>query len=260
MTLRCDNSSLFGVPWIALFDRDDHHQPAAAGNREPYTFDVRHAGLLHFIPNQSRPEIRTIPAKFRWRSAWRRAENDLVVAVIEPLHLHPRLGALGAGVITRPFAKRSFNLRLIEMDIAFDDDFSIGRNRQTGVFAFDHFERFAADTTDEFIFRNAIGHFNAARQKSQRIVAKRHGDFERLAAGLVFLPLDTTMLTGGNIKSQLILFVDHDTVGAVIDPAFVRVARNINATRSDVTATVFIMPLGGGKLEHVDIALFIDVI
>src|SRR5258706_5317981 len=122
MTLRCDNSSLFGVPWIALFDRDDHHQPAAAGNREPYTFDVRHSGLFHFVPNQCRSEIRTIPAKFCRRTARRRTENNRIVAVIEPLHLDPRLAALGACRLTGPFAEGSFNLRLIEMNVTFNDD------------------------------------------------------------------------------------------------------------------------------------------
>ena len=54
---------------IALLDGNAHHQSAAAGNRQPDAFDVRHAGLFHLVPNQRRAQIGTIPAEFRRRAA-----------------------------------------------------------------------------------------------------------------------------------------------------------------------------------------------
>jgi len=52
MALRRDDRGLFCMAGIALLDRNDHHQAAATGDREPYAFYVRHTGFFHLVPDQ----------------------------------------------------------------------------------------------------------------------------------------------------------------------------------------------------------------
>ena len=129
-----------------------------------------------------------------------------------------------------------------------------------GIFAFDHFERLAANAADKFVFRHAIRNFDAARQEREGIVAERHGHFERLAACGVFFSLDAAVFARRNIEADLVLVMDHDSIGAVIHPAFVGILGDIDAAGTDVAATVLVMPERCWELEHVDIAVFVDVI
>ena len=90
-------------------------------------------------------------------------------------------------------------------------------------------------------------------------MAEGHGNFEWLPAGSVFFPLNAAVFARRDIKSQLILVMDHDAIRTVVDPPFVGIAGNIDAARADVAAAVLVMPERRGKLEHVDIAIFVHV-
>ena len=260
MALRCDDRGLLRMSWIALLDRNDQYQTTTARNVQPNAFNIRHAGLFHLVPDQSRTEIGAIPAELCRRSARRRAEDNGNIAVIEPFNFHPGLGPFSTGVISRPLPKGTFNSRIIEMNVAFDDDFRVCRNRQTGVLAFDHFERFSSDAANEFIFRHAIRHLDTAGQKSQRIVTERHSDLEWLAAGGIFFSLDAAVLAGRDVKSHGVLVMNHHPISAVVHPTFIRVARNIDTTGSDVPSTVLIVPQRSRKLKKIDISVFVDVL
>src|SRR2546426_4251850 len=50
MALGSDQRGLARMPGITLLDRDNQNETAAARNREPHTFDVGHARLLHLGP------------------------------------------------------------------------------------------------------------------------------------------------------------------------------------------------------------------
>src|SRR5690242_20454376 len=91
-------------------------------------------------------------------------------------------------------------------------------------------------------------------------MAKRHSNLERLSAGGIFLALDSAMLTGRNIKPDLVFIVDHHAVRPVIDPTLVGIARNVDTARADITAAVLVMPKRRWEFEHVDIAVFVDVV
>src|SRR5262245_30520322 len=91
-------------------------------------------------------------------------------------------------------------------------------------------------------------------------MAEGHGDFERLAIGGVLFALDAAVLAGRNVKSQLVFVMDHDPVRTVIYPTFVGIAGNIHAPGANITAAVFVMPERRRELEHVDIAILIDVV
>src|SRR5688572_3595839 len=91
-------------------------------------------------------------------------------------------------------------------------------------------------------------------------MAERHCNLERLAVGGVLFPLNAPVLARRNIKSQLVLVVDHDPISAVIDPALVGIARNIDAASAYITTAVFVVPKWRRKFKHVDIAVLVDVI
>src|SRR5437870_13756223 len=54
--------------------------------------------------------------------------------------------------------------------------------------------------------------------------------------------------------------MDHNPVGAVINPTFVGVARDVDASRTDIAAAVLVMPERRRELEHVDVAVFVHVV
>ena len=54
--------------------------------------------------------------------------------------------------------------------------------------------------------------------------------------------------------------MNHDPVGAVIHPPFVRVACDIYASGADVAATILVVPKRRWELKHVDVAVFVNVI
>ena len=82
------------------------------------------------------------------------------------------------------------------MYIALNDDLGVCGNGQSGVFAFDHFEWFATNTANKFIFGNAVRNFDATGQEGQRIVAERHSHLKGLTAGGVFVALHAAVLAG----------------------------------------------------------------
>jgi hypothetical protein len=54
--------------------------------------------------------------------------------------------------------------------------------------------------------------------------------------------------------------MDHDPVGAAIDPALVRIARDVVAAGAYIASAIRVMPLGGGKFQDVHIVAAHDVL
>ena len=104
------------------------------------------------------------------RLVLRRAGQDRIVAMQDgfDVDVRPILGVVG--VITHPFAKRSFRPGLARNSFAFDRDFAIGGDLKAGEgFAHD-VERFAAQTVCDVIFTDFRQ--RARRQhKQQRILS-----------------------------------------------------------------------------------------
>src|SRR5205823_12511445 len=112
-----------------------------------------------------------------WRTCGRRAENDWVVAMIEPLHFHGGLRAHRTRVVSRPFSERSFVHILARDGFALDHNLSRRGNWQTGIFANDYGHGRTLQPADPVVFRDTARHFNATRQIKQRILAERNCDF-----------------------------------------------------------------------------------
>ncbi len=84
-----------------------------------------------------------------------------------------RLRRLVAGEITGEFRERSFHdeFRRIELEIAFDHDFGGGRYVEINGFAFDNFDRGAADRAHDVVFAHALLHRRAARETERGLPA-----------------------------------------------------------------------------------------
>ena len=95
--------------------------------------------------------------------------------MIEPFDVNPRLG-VGARVVTGPFAERAFLLD-DRNDVAFDDDLGVGWNRQAGIRSSIISKGSPRKPPMNSYSGKAVGHFNAAGEESQWIMAERHGDF-----------------------------------------------------------------------------------
>src|SRR5580765_1436266 len=210
---------------IALFDRDDIEEAAAAGFVTPNPFDIRHAAFLDLLADQ-----RSIHNAFsggiirRWAAGTSTAENRLV-SVVNVFDANHRLGAARTGVVTGPFAERTFGLSVGWIHPTFDDDFRIGRKWKPGGLPFNNFDGSAFETARVIEFGNAVIDFVTGYHEQNRVLTNGNDDRARLAALEVFIALDAAVLAGRNIKPHAVLVVHHAAISAEINPAFVRIAR-----------------------------------
>src|SRR5581483_6937472 len=63
VALRGDQGGLARVAGIALLDRHDEHETAAARHREPHALNVRHAGFFQLVPDERRAQVRAVPTQ-----------------------------------------------------------------------------------------------------------------------------------------------------------------------------------------------------
>src|SRR5207244_4532909 len=124
------------------------------------------------------------------RTRRRRAENDWVVSMIEPLHSHDWLRPHRTRIVSSPFSKRSFVHFFTRNRFTFDHDLSGRGNWQSTVFANDYGHGRPLQPADPIVFRDAARHFDSAREIQQRILTKRNRDLARLAARKVFIAHD----------------------------------------------------------------------
>src|SRR5262245_19536930 len=118
------------MAWISLFNGDNNHK-SLRRRWQVNTFDVRHTGLLHAVPNRRGAQAGTIHAVNR-RFEWRGAADDRIVAVVKSFDANERFGSPSAGVITGPFAERTFLHRFAGNDFALDDEFRARWKMQSG--------------------------------------------------------------------------------------------------------------------------------
>src|SRR6266567_1021466 len=163
MAVGSDHASLLCVTGVTLFYRNDRQQPRATGFVTPDALNIRNTCRFHLLPDQSRAHEATHVIELARWTCWRRAENDGIVSMIEPLHFHDWLRPHRAGVVSGPLSKRSF-VHLFSRDrLALDDNLSRGGNWQTSIFANDYGHGSALQPAHPIVFRDTARHFNAAR-------------------------------------------------------------------------------------------------
>src|SRR4029077_7417903 len=154
-----------------------------------------------------------------------------------------------SGVISCPFAKRSFIPRLLagRRNLAFDGNLSVCRYRQSGDRTFDDIQRPAAQPADKIQLGPAPGNFGARRHKRERILPEGGHD----GAAFSFFPVSRTdglpMLSRAHPEPQQVSLVELHPVGSHVDVAALRVLVDHDAAGPDVTSTVRGMTSERGK-------------
>jgi hypothetical protein len=85
-------------------------------------------------------------------------------------------------------------------------------------------------------------------QEDERVAAEHHGDRVGLAPVEVLLPLNAAVLVRWGVVAEASAIMNHDAVGAQVDPAVVRVAGDVERAGPDVPAAVQRMPPGVGNI------------
>src|SRR5712691_2616556 len=123
MAVRGNHAGLASVARVSLLDRDDGQQPASTRLVTPHAAHVGDASRLEPLPDQRRTHKAARVVKLTGWTRGRRAENDRVVAMVEPFDLHDRLRAHRTRVIARPLAERAFVSILAGDCFALNHDF-----------------------------------------------------------------------------------------------------------------------------------------
>ena len=105
-----------------------------AVNEAPDALDLGNSGFLQLLPKGGGAERdREITG---WGFQRRRPQHNRIISVIHPLHYHDGgFADVLLGEVTRPLPKRSFLGHLLVFHgrkLAFENNFGIGRNRQSG--------------------------------------------------------------------------------------------------------------------------------
>src|SRR5262249_52963735 len=247
------------VARITLLDRNNSQQSRPARFVAPHAAHVGHPRRFELLPDHGRAREAAHVIELARRACRRRAQDERFFAVIETFDFDRRLRPGRARVIARPFAERPFVAHVVRRRLAFDDDFGVSRNRQAGVFAFNDLDGETLNAADPVVFAHAIRHFETAGQIDQWVLPERYRDFARLASGEILLAHDAALLAGRDVEAERVFVVNHDAVSSEVDPAFIRVACDVNRARADVTPAVELVPLRRREFPNVDLFTFEDV-
>src|SRR5260370_1351746 len=151
VTIGGHHAGLSGVAGIALLDGNYVEQPAAARFMTPNAANIRNTRSLQLLPQQRGAHEAAHIVELAGRPRGRRAEDDRVVAMIEPLDLDNRFGTPRAGVVSGPLSERAFIAFLAGHRVAFDHDLGRSREGQARVLAFNHLHRTALQSSDPVV-------------------------------------------------------------------------------------------------------------
>src|SRR5262249_11716335 len=139
MNLGRDQRGLACMTGVALFDRNDVEQPAAAGFMTPYTLDVRHAGFFDLIPDQSRFNHTFRQRIIRRGTPGASPRQYRIHAMVNMLDANNRLRTGRTRIIPGPLPEWSLFHDIARCHDPFDHNLRLGRHWQTGGLPFDHF-------------------------------------------------------------------------------------------------------------------------
>ena len=137
------------------------------------------------------------------------------------------------------------------MDEAFEGDLGFGGDRQAGRRPPDDADRLAEQAAGRLVFVLAIGNFEPGDGEQAGMDADHHGDRARLAA-LVIAAHEMSPCLPLEIITEAVPVVHLDAVGAVIDPAGIRVLHDHHAAGADVIAAVALVPARRRNLQEID--------
>ena len=126
--------------------------------------------------------------------------------------------------------------------------------------AADHLHRLAQQSAGRVVFVLAVRDFETCDHEQRRMHAAHHGHRARLAALVILLLDHVAVLALGAHHGGERLVVRLHPVGAVVDPAGVRIAHDHHVAGADVIAAVVLVPARHRNLEQVDVVAGLDVV
>src|SRR5712692_7694596 len=207
----------------------------------PHPFDIRHTGPLDLIPDQGRFHEALRYGVVGRRSPRPGAAEDRIVAMVDPLNADDGLGPGRAGVVTGPLAEGSFFHDVVRLHEAFDDDFSLGRERKSGYLTLNDLDRAPLESAGVIELGDAVVDLVARDHEEDRVLTDGNDNRAGLSLLEPFTALNGAMLSRRDVERHTVLVVDHAPVGAEVHPTFFRIFRNDQTGGADETAAVELM-------------------
>ena len=110
-------------------------------------------------------------------------------------------------------------------------------------------DRLADQTAGGVVFVLAVRDFQTGDHEQSRVHAADHRDRARLAALVIAAPDQIAVLAFRTHHRRDIALVRLHPIGAVIDPAGIRIAHDHHVAGADVVAAVMFVPRGTGILK-----------
>src|SRR5262245_1695054 len=145
------------------------------------------------------------------------------------------------------------------MSKSFEGDFGVRRNRQSSAGAVNDIDRFADQATRNIVLVLAVGHFQPGYHEQRGMHSNDHRDRACLAALVIFAHNEIAVLALGAVYGGDIAALDLHPIGAIVDPATVRVFHQDHAAGADEIAAVLLMPLRGRDAVQIDLVTAVDV-
>ena len=261
MALRGDEPRLLGVAGIHLGDGDGEPHATAARLVRPDAFHARHAGGFDLPPDVRGAIGAAVIGIVVRRHRRYCAEQDRILPVHEGVDADHWLLLQSTGVVAGPLAERTFGDAVLRIDRAFECDLSVRRDRQPGLRPEDHLDRLAEQAARHVVFVLAVRHLDAGEREQQRMHAGDHRDRAALAALVVAAHQDVAVLAlRAHHRGDAPVGIGLDAVGAVVDPARIRVLHDHHAAGADVRAAVELVPLRHRDLAKIDLGAGIHVL
>ena len=237
--LRGERHHLRCVPGVLLLDRDDRDAPARSFGDRPHALDARDAELLQIGPDARGAQRCPEEARLvRGAIGHQRAGERRVRAVAQLLHAHERRRAARAAVVAGEFAEGAFGERFIGIDVPFEDDLRVGRQRQPGEIALEELDRLPGDARVVVVLALGLRQARRGDEKEQGIDAVARRDRHRLAHLPPLLPVDGRVLAGRGVDADLARALDHHAIGADVDAAALRILRDHRVPGAEILAAV----------------------
>ena len=246
-----DHACLLGVAAVERLDGDGQPEAAAAGFMGPDALHLGHARSLQLIPHGAAAIGAEIEGVVIGGHGGDGAQQDRVIPVHHGLDADGGLGAAAARVIAGPFAQRAFLDDVVGIDIALEGDLGVGGHGHAGLGHADGLDRFAEDAARRLELALAIGNFEARQHEHRGVHAHHHGDRARLALVVIFVHEDAPVLAGGNHDGSGLGAMHLHAIGAVVDPAGVRILHDHEAGGANEGATIMLVPDGRGDLVQI---------
>src|SRR5262245_36175255 len=214
--------------------------------------DSLHVGHARFFKTQ--PNVCGAQRHRLTRNSRRHTKNDWIVAIHYVLNFHHRFVPRAGGVVTGPFTKRPFRsaFSLRRHDVTLDRQLGSRRNRQPSFLTTNHLNRLIAQPAGDFYFRHTPRLIPAAALGQSRILTESAGDRTGFRLRRMYVSNQSPMLTRRHPNPQRVTIVHADTISPKVSPPLIGVLQDDQTTCADVTAAVFLVPTGRGKLEHID--------